>query len=115
VDASPGYFTELAAAFVRGRLPDAPPLPAGELIALGRRAGLRLHKFKSNAGLPRVRRVLGVLRGLAPADLLDVGSGRGTFLWPMLDAFPDHARRQPRAPAPVHRRFVPRAVGIRGR
>jgi ubiquinone/menaquinone biosynthesis C-methylase UbiE len=39
--------------------------------------------------LPRVRKVLGLLRGLAPAELLDVGSGRGVFLWPLVDAFPD--------------------------
>jgi 2-polyprenyl-3-methyl-5-hydroxy-6-metoxy-1,4-benzoquinol methylase len=83
------YFTRLAAAYVRGRLGGAAAgrSPA-ELIAEGLAAGLRLHKFKRNAELPRVRRVLGVLRGLAPASLLDVGSGRGTFLWPLLDAFP---------------------------
>jgi ubiquinone/menaquinone biosynthesis C-methylase UbiE len=40
-------------------------------------------------GLPRVRKTLGALRGLAPESLLDVGSGRGAFLWPLLDAFPD--------------------------
>lgn len=39
--------------------------------------------------LPRVRKVLGLLRGLAPAELLDVGSGRGVFLWPLVDAFPE--------------------------
>lgn len=83
------YFTALAAAFVRGRLPDAPNLPDEDLMAFGLRAGLRLHKFKRASALPRVRRVLGILRGLAPADLLDVGSGRGVFLWPLLDAFPE--------------------------
>jgi SAM-dependent methyltransferase len=88
-DLSARYYTDLAAAFVRGRLPDAPALPPAELVRHGLAAGLRLHKFKRAAELPRVRRVLGVLRGLAPADLLDVGSGRGVFLWPLLDAFPD--------------------------
>ena len=83
------YYTEFAAAFVRGRLPDAGAAPADELIRRGAAAGLRLHKFKRSAALPRVRRVLGVLRGVAPADLLDVGSGRGVFLWPLLDAFPE--------------------------
>jgi len=83
------YYTEFAAAFVRGRLPDAGDAPGDELIRRGVAAGLRLHKFKRSAGLPRVRRVLGLLRSLAPADLLDVGSGRGVFLWPLLDAFPD--------------------------
>jgi 2-polyprenyl-3-methyl-5-hydroxy-6-metoxy-1,4-benzoquinol methylase len=84
------YFTRLAAAFVRGKLGVAAAggLSAEELIAAGLAAGLRLHKFKRNAELPRVRKVLGLLRGLAPASLLDVGSGRGTFLWPLLDAFP---------------------------
>ncbi|HEY8504594.1 MAG TPA: class I SAM-dependent methyltransferase [Gemmataceae bacterium] len=82
------YYVALAAAFVRGRLPDAPKTGDTELIGYGRAAGLRLHRFKRSAELPRVRRVLGILHGLAPEDLLDVGSGRGTFLWPLLDTFP---------------------------
>ncbi len=83
------YFLELAAAFVRGRLPDAPELDSAELIEFGRAKGLRLHRFKRATELPRVRAALGALRGLNPTGLLDVGSGRGTFLWPLLDAFPD--------------------------
>lgn len=77
------YFTELATAFVRGRLgqPQA-------TLETGIRAGLRLHKFKQNVELPRVRRVLGILKGLQPDNLLDIGSGRGTFLWPLLAEFP---------------------------
>src|SRR5258708_38104416 len=78
------YFTDLADAFVRARL----GRPAAT-IEDGINAGLRLHKFKANSDLPRVQRVLGVLRGLAPDSLLDIGSGRGTFLWPLLAAFPE--------------------------
>ncbi len=52
-------------------------------------AGLKLHRFKRSAELPRVRRVLGALRALAPASLLDIGTGRGVFLWPLVDALPD--------------------------
>ena len=83
------YFTRLAAAYVRGKLGRAEPgLTQEELIAAGIAGGLRLHKFKRSTGLPRVRKALGVLRGLSPASLLDVGSGRGTFLWPLLYAYP---------------------------
>jgi ubiquinone/menaquinone biosynthesis C-methylase UbiE len=99
------YFDTLVAAFVRGklaaRLPgsaqerlwqcplaDLSPDEVKQLVQAGQEAGLRLHKFKRTMELPRVRRVLGVLKGLGPTDLLDVGSGRGTFLWPLLDAFP---------------------------
>lgn len=81
------YFADFVAAFVRGRL-GSPGLPTDELIARGPERGLRLHRFKRKE-LPRVRRVIGILKGLAPCDLLDVGSGRGTFLWPLLDALPD--------------------------
>ena len=81
------YFEELAAAFVRGKLGES-GASAQETIALGLSRGLKLHKFKRQAELPRVHRVLGVLRGLGPETLLDVGSGRGTFLWPLVDAFP---------------------------
>ncbi len=84
------YFKRLAAAYVRGKLGRAAVgLSPEELIGAGLAAGLRLHKFKRNAELPRVRKVIGILRGLAPTSLLDVGSGRGTFLWPLLDAFPE--------------------------
>lgn len=99
------YYEFLAAAYVRGRLagtvlalahPDlfAAPLDqldvseCRQLIALGVDAGLRLHRFKRSLLLPRVRVVLGMLRGMQPTDLLDIGSGRGVFLWPLLDAFP---------------------------
>jgi len=84
------YYLPLAAAFVRGRQPQV----AGGLtddaavFRAGLAHGLRLHKFKRNADLPRVRRVLSMLAGLAPDGLLDIGSGRGAFLWPLLDAFP---------------------------
>jgi 2-polyprenyl-3-methyl-5-hydroxy-6-metoxy-1,4-benzoquinol methylase len=81
------YYMDLAAAFVRGKLPHAPSLPNGQLLEWGLQAGLRLHPFKQTSGLPRVRKVLGILRGLAPEDVLDIGSGRGVFLWPLLDAF----------------------------
>ncbi|HKV39924.1 MAG TPA: class I SAM-dependent methyltransferase [Blastocatellia bacterium] len=83
------YYLELAAAFSRGKLPDAGGFADEAAIESGRAAGLRLHKFKRNTGLPRVRRVLGILRGLAPSSVLDIGSGRGTFLWPLLDQFPN--------------------------
>lgn len=81
------HYLALAAAYARGALgrldlDDAAALDAG--VA----AGLRLHRFKRTAGLPRVKRVLGALRGLGVARLLDVGSGRGAFLWPLLDGLP---------------------------
>lgn len=104
VDATPLY-TRLAAAYVRGRMigsalaaarPDLfdPALDAltpedlQALVALGAAEGLRLHRFKRTMGLARVGRVLGILRGVAPAELLDIGSGRGAFLWPLLDSMP---------------------------
>jgi SAM-dependent methyltransferase len=82
------FYLEPAAAFVRHVLPDAPAGTPDELVLAGLRAGLRLHRFKRTADLPRVRKVLGILRGLGPESVLDIGSGRGVFLWPLLDAFP---------------------------
>src|SRR5262249_45199260 len=78
------YFTDLATAFVRGRL-----MHPSATVQEGLDAGLHLHKFKVNSELPRVQRILGILRSLAPENLLDIGSGRGTFLWPLLAAFPE--------------------------
>ena len=99
----PALYTRLAAAYVRGKHSQASesdsmlytaPLDAldaaqlAALVRIGHAAGLRLHRFKRTMGLARVAKVLGVLKGIAPAELLDIGSGRGTFLWPLLDAFP---------------------------
>jgi 2-polyprenyl-3-methyl-5-hydroxy-6-metoxy-1,4-benzoquinol methylase len=85
------YHTDLAAAFVRGRLPDVPAgLDDVAVCDHGARAGLRLHRFKRTE-LARVQRVLGVLQALAPSTLLDIGSGRGAFLWPLLARMPELA------------------------
>lgn len=54
---------------------------------------MKIHYFKAKEDLPRVQVVLGFLQGIVPAgqcgSLLDVGSGRGVFLFPLLREFPD--------------------------
>ena len=99
------YYDTLAAAFVRGKLlhdpvakaqPDLFDTPLEELsqdelqdiVQFGLDHELRLHRFKRTMGLARVQKVLGVLKGIQPGSLLDIGSGRGAFLWSLLDAFP---------------------------
>ncbi|MDH3742228.1 MAG: class I SAM-dependent methyltransferase [Hyphomicrobiales bacterium] len=81
-------YPELAAAYIRGNFPDIPDnLQLADLLAFGREQGLKLHRFKRTMGLPRVNAVIGALRGIAPSSLLDIGTGRGVFLWPLLDEF----------------------------
>lgn len=88
-DLAERYFLEPAAAFVRGHRADAPREEDARVVAWGlEQDELKLHKFKRKRPLPRVTRVLGALRGFQPRTLVDVGSGRGTFLWPMMDALP---------------------------
>jgi ubiquinone/menaquinone biosynthesis C-methylase UbiE len=82
------HYLALAAAYARGAL-DRLELDDAAAIAAGLAAGLRLHRFKRSAELPRVRRVIGALRGLGVGRLVDVGSGRGAFLWPLVDAMPE--------------------------
>lgn len=98
-------YTGLAAAAVRGyALRTGRPIPSrlaetplevlteeeiNALLALGREWEVKLYRFKrGHEDLPRVKQVLGFLRGISPGSLLDVGSGRGVFLFPFLDAFP---------------------------
>jgi len=88
IDRTNLYYDNLVAAFIRGRLPDTSELSLNDLIDVAIENQLRIHKFKRNAELPRVHKILGVLRGIQPASLLDIGSGRGTFLWPLVDSFP---------------------------
>ena len=96
----------LEAAYVRGHamrtgVPELAPrwmqmpldaLTEAELAALhdaGRAAGLSLYHFKEKQALPRVKKALGYLRAVWPQSVLDVGSGRGAFLFPLLCALPD--------------------------
>lgn len=79
------YYADLAWAFLRGRLPDGGDGAA--LLAAARHAGLRWHRFKRKSGPPRVTQVLAMLEGLDPQSLLDIGSGRGAFLWPLVARF----------------------------
>lgn len=82
-------YEQLAAAYVRGSLPEFfDESDEEKLLSEGRKAGLKLHRFKRTMDLPRVKAVLGILKGVAPDTLLDIGSGRGVFLWPLLDMFP---------------------------
>ena len=59
-----------------------------QICEIGQNAGVRLHRYKRSNVLPRVQKVLGILKGLQPSNILDIGSGRGVFLWPLLDSFP---------------------------
>lgn len=99
------YYQPLAAAYIRGKLhavvgQEHPELFEAELaelsedelaqlVTLAQTHELRLHRFKRAMRLPRVHKVLGMLKGLQPANLLDIGTGRGAFLWPLLDTWPE--------------------------
>jgi ubiquinone/menaquinone biosynthesis C-methylase UbiE len=96
------YFEQLVAAFIRGKLlldqqhaalfnkplDELSTREIQALIQLAQDRELRLHRFKRTMELPRVRKVLGILKGIQPSNLLDIGSGRGAFLWPLLNSFP---------------------------
>jgi SAM-dependent methyltransferase len=141
------HYLSLAAAYVRGALGDGGGAGVGErgvggdgagvgervvagdgvgddsdeaAVARGLAAGLELHRFKRSAQLPRVRAVLGALRGFAPDRLIDLGSGRGVFVWPLLEALPDLAitatdvlERRARVFACVGRGGIDRLTAVR--
>lgn len=81
------HYRWLAAAYARGAL-GQPALTDDDAVAAATAAGLRLHRFKRTAELPRVRAVIGILRGLGATSLGDLGTGRGAFVWPLLDELP---------------------------
>ena len=59
------------------------------IVEAGERTGQKLYPFKTGkTELPRVRRVLSFLYGIEFETLLDVGSGRGVFLLPFMEEFP---------------------------
>ena len=98
------YEEKLAVAFVRGTARHNPALLSPPLLETtpeelspeemktifhaGEAAGMKMYYFKKKELLPRVKAVLGFLRSVQPESLLDVGSGRGVFLFPFLSQFP---------------------------
>ena len=82
------HYLALAAAYARGALAARGVDGALELSdadAIDRGTELKLHRFKRTAQLPRVKAVIGSLRSFAPERLIDLGSGRGAFVWPLLE------------------------------
>ena len=79
------YLYPIAAAYVRGKL----DLEGDdeELVEAGREQGLKMHRFKRSQ-LPRVVKCIGLLKGLRPTSQLDIGPGRGAFLWTLLTDIP---------------------------
>ena len=96
------YFLKIAAAYVRGKLQQEGVLfqkklnelnetEQEALFELGKAAQFKMHRFKRTMGLPRIEKVLGVFQGIQPLNILDIGTGRGVFLFPLLDVFPELA------------------------
>lgn len=78
------HYVDLAVAYVRGALRE-PTLDEHLIAARAAAAGLKLHRFK-RLELARVKPVIGALRGFGVGSTIDLGSGRGAFVWPVLDA-----------------------------
>ena len=57
-----------------------------ELIEVANTQKVDYHNFK-NSKLPRVEKVIGTLKGIRPPSILDIGFGRGKFLYPFLEEF----------------------------
>lgn len=82
------YYEAPVVAWIRACRPEAPDLDPEALVDWARAQGIDLHRYKRKDALARVSRVIGMLRGLAPTSLMDLGTGRGTALWPMMEALP---------------------------
>jgi len=113
------HYVALAAAYARGALGE-PALDDRSAIERALAGGLRLHRFKRSSQLPRVRAVIGALRGFAPDRIVDLGSGRGVFVWPLLDAMPavavvatDALAHRAQLFAHVARGGIARVAGVR--
>jgi len=107
---SESYYSKFAAAYVRGvvtqrqgtdqpfdlklslqkkNLDELSVDEIDEILKTGKTMGLKLYRFKNiHDELPRVKKVLGFLKSVEMKNILDVGSGRGVFLWPCLNTFP---------------------------
>lgn len=80
------YYSELLLAYLRSATGETSCQDAEKLMEVAKARGLKFYDFKrSQPLLPRVKMVLGFLKAMQFDTLLDVGSGRGAFLWPFMD------------------------------
>lgn len=100
------WYLEPAAAYVKSVMPTLAHLDPEASVEAGAAAGLRLYHYKRKNVLPRVQAAIGILLGFAPRSVLDVGSGRGTALWPMMESLPDAAFTSVEAGTEQHRRLA---------
>jgi 2-polyprenyl-3-methyl-5-hydroxy-6-metoxy-1,4-benzoquinol methylase len=82
------WHLDLVLAYVRGRLPGLAEDDPERLLLAAREHSLNLDPFKRSRILPRVREVLAMIKSLAPASLLDLGTGRGRLLWQLFETMP---------------------------
>ena len=99
-----GYYNQLSAALVRGalidkelakrrkdlflkKLEDLHTDEISELIQLGLEQNVNLSPLRKTIEAPQVTRVMAMLRGIQPDNLLDVNDGNTVFLWRVLDEF----------------------------
>ena len=100
------YYNLLAAAYVRGlfmrtkncslpkellekSLGNLSDTEIEMILQSGKEANAKLYAFKNtHTDMPRVKRVTGFLKSIGFESLLDVGSGRGVFLFPFMEEFP---------------------------
>ncbi len=58
-----------------------------DLIRMGENYKLNLHIFRSNVQFGVYEKVISILKGIQPDNILDVGSNRGAFIWQVTDIF----------------------------
>ena len=86
--AHPPYYENILNAFVWGSVQTTRTVE--ETLNEAASRGLKVDKFKRRSILPRVVKVMDWVRGMdpLPVNVLDIGCGRGTAMWPMLETFP---------------------------
>ena len=83
------YYEEFLLAYLRTATGEMSCRNVETLMSLAHAKGIKYYNFKrAQPLLPRVRAVMGILKALQFDTILDVGSGRGVFLWPFMDEFP---------------------------
>jgi len=77
------YMVSFAASWIRHNKSDK-SLNNYDLIREALNEGFDIHMFKDSRTMPRVKKVLGMLKEIDPEYHLDIGCGKGVFLWRFL-------------------------------
>lgn len=84
------YYIDFVKEYLKNFINDVSSLNNEEIIEKSILHEIDIHMFKkSPRSIPRIIKTIGIIKQIHPLSLLEIGCGKGVFLWTLLKEFPN--------------------------